>query len=133
MRIEVFASTWTAKLLLIVQKREIVAQFCSDHGVLACRFGTISLYCAKCLCLINFSIFILLSRESDGCAMHRTNPDSFRSCICFRVFCSNVASEFFNLMLVRFHQARRGKYREASYSGTQQLGMGLTQNRVYLK
>ena len=80
-------------------------------GVLACRFGTISLYCAKYLCLIDF----LLSRESDGCAKHRTHPDSVRSCICFRIFCSSVASEFFVLLLVRFDQA------------------DLTQNRVYLK
>ena len=32
-----------------------------------------------------FFIFILLSRESVG-AMRRTNPDSLRSCPCFRVF-----------------------------------------------
>ena len=30
--------------------------------------------------------FILLSRESDGGAMCRTNPDSLRSCLCFQVF-----------------------------------------------
>ena len=32
------------------------------------------------------SFFILLSRESDGGAMHKTNPDWLRSCPCFRVF-----------------------------------------------
>ena len=37
--------------------------------------------------------------------MHRTNPDSFRGCPCFQVFHSNFASDFFNLMLVRFQQA----------------------------
>ena len=37
--------------------------------------------------------------------MRRTNPDSLRSCHCFRVFCLNIASNFFNLLLVRFHQA----------------------------
>ena len=36
--------------------------------------------------LIDFFIFILLSRESDGGAMRRTNPDSLRSCLCFQVF-----------------------------------------------
>ena len=55
--------------------------------------------------LIDFYIFILLSRESDGGAMHRTNPDSFRSCLCFRVFRLNFACDFFNLLLVRFNQA----------------------------
>ena len=37
--------------------------------------------------------------------MHRTNPDSLRSCLCFRVFRLNFASDFFNLLLMRFHQA----------------------------
>ena len=37
--------------------------------------------------------------------MHRTNPDSLiRSCLCFRVFRLKFASDFFNLLLVRFHQ-----------------------------
>ena len=53
----------------------------------------------------DFFIFILLSRESDGGAMRRTNPDSLTSCPCFRVFRLNFASDFFNLLLVRFHQA----------------------------
>ena len=38
--------------------------------------------------------------------MHRTNPDSLMSCPCFRVFRLNFASDFFNLLLVRFHQAK---------------------------
>ena len=37
--------------------------------------------------------------------MCRTNPDSLRSCPCFRVFCLNFASNFFDLLLVKFHQA----------------------------
>ena len=37
--------------------------------------------------------------------MQRTNPDSLRSCPCFRVFRSNFASDFFDLPIVRFHQA----------------------------
>ena len=37
--------------------------------------------------------------------MHKTNPDSLRSCPCFRVFRLNFASDFFNLLLVTFHQA----------------------------
>ena len=37
--------------------------------------------------------------------MHRTNPDLLRRCPCFRVFRLNFASDFFNLLLVRFHQA----------------------------
>ena len=36
--------------------------------------------------------------------MHRTNPDSLRSCPCFRFLCSNFASDFFNLLLVKFFQ-----------------------------
>ena len=36
--------------------------------------------------LIDFFIFILLSRESGGGAIRRTNPDSLRSCLCFYVF-----------------------------------------------
>ena len=34
-----------------------------------------------------------------------TNPDSLTSCLCIRVFRLNFASDFFNLLLVRFHQA----------------------------
>ena len=34
--------------------------------------------------------------------MHRMNLDSLKSCPCF---CLNFASDFFNLLLVRFHQA----------------------------
>ena len=37
--------------------------------------------------------------------MHGTNPDSLKICPYFRVFRLNLASDFFNLMLVRFHQA----------------------------
>ena len=37
--------------------------------------------------------------------MLRTNPDSLRSCLCFRVFRSNFASDFFNLLLAGFHEA----------------------------
>ena len=37
--------------------------------------------------------------------MHGTNPDSLKSCPYFRVFRLNFASYFFNLMLIRFHQA----------------------------
>ena len=40
-----------------------------------------------------FYVFILLSRESDGGAKQRTNPDSLRSCPCFRVFRLNFASD----------------------------------------
>ena len=53
----------------------------------------------------DFFIFILLSRESNGGAVHKTNPDSLRSCLCFRVLRLNFTSDFFNLLLVRFHQA----------------------------
>ena len=37
--------------------------------------------------------------------MRRTNSDSLRSCLCFRVFRLSFASDFFNLLLIRFHQA----------------------------
>ena len=36
--------------------------------------------------------------------MHRTNPHSLRSCPCFQVFRLNFASDFFDLLLVKFHQ-----------------------------
>ena len=37
--------------------------------------------------------------------MHKTNPDSLKSCFCFRVFRLSFASNFFNLLLVGFRQA----------------------------
>ena len=55
--------------------------------------------------VLDFFILILLSRKSDGGAMHRTNPDLLKSCPCFRVFRLNFASDVFNLLLVTFHQA----------------------------
>ena len=55
--------------------------------------------------MIDFFIFILRSRESDEGAMRSMNPDSLRSCLCLRVFRWNFASNFFNLLLVRLHQA----------------------------
>ena len=36
--------------------------------------------------------------------MHRTNPDSLRNRPCFRFFSLNFASDFFNLLLVKFFQ-----------------------------
>ena len=53
----------------------------------------------------DFFIFILLSRESDGGAMRRTNPDSLRSYLLFPSFPVEFSSDFFNLLLARFHQA----------------------------
>ena len=37
--------------------------------------------------------------------MRRTNPDSLRSYLCFQVFPVEFSSDFFNLLLARFHQA----------------------------
>ena len=37
--------------------------------------------------------------------MLRTNPDSLRSCLSFRVFRLNFAFDFFNLLLAGFHHA----------------------------
>ena len=53
--------------------------------------------------------------------MRRTNLDSLRNCVYFRVFRLNFASDFFNLLLVIFHQAKiivvkhlvRGRYNQA--------------------
>ena len=58
-----------------------------------------------CLLWIGFFIFILLSRENDRGAIHTTNPHSLRTCLCFLVFRLSFVSDFFNLLLVRFHQA----------------------------
>ena len=43
--------------------------------------------------LIDFFIFVLLSRESDEGAKHRTNPGSRRNCPCFRIFRLHFASD----------------------------------------
>ena len=58
--------------------------------------------------------------------MCRTNPDSLRSCLCFRIFRLNFVTAFFDLLLVRLHQAEIIIYncREASYAKTQQRGLG---------
>ena len=56
--------------------------------------------------LIDFFVFILLLRESNGGAAHRTNPDSLISCLYFRVFRLSVPSDFLHLLLVSFHQAK---------------------------
>ena len=48
--------------------------------------------------------FFILSRDSDVDTKRRMNPDSPKSCLCFLVD-FNFASDFFNLLLVTFHQA----------------------------
>ena len=55
--------------------------------------------------LIDFFIFILLSRESGGDAMRRTNPDSLKSLPLFPSFPVEFSSDFFNLLFAKFHQA----------------------------
>ena len=40
--------------------------------------------------------------------MLRTNPDSVRSCHCFRVFRLNFASDLFNLIIVKHNETRLG-------------------------
>ena len=55
--------------------------------------------------------------------MHRTNPDSLRSCPFFRVFRLKFASDFFNLLLEKIPPCREN-CREASYLRTQQGGLG---------
>ena len=37
--------------------------------------------------------------------MQKTNPDLLRSYLCFRVFRLSFVSDFFNLLLVKFHEA----------------------------
>ena len=69
------------------------------------------------------SYFFLLSRENDVGAIHRMEPDSLSSCLCFQVFRLNFVSNFFNLLLVRFHEAEIINYREAYYPRTQQRGL----------
>ena len=78
--------------------RKYSDQFCTS-GQLSSQFSSTS-------SLIWLFIFILLSRDSDGGAMHRTNPDSLRRCRCFRVFRLSFASALFDLLLVRFYQAQ---------------------------
>ena len=46
-----------------------------------------------------------LRRESDGGAVHRTNPDSLKSCFCLRILRLSFHSDFLDLLLVKFHQA----------------------------
>ena len=54
---------------------------------------------------IDFFIFILLSQESDRGVMCKMNPGSLRCCPCFQVFPVELSSDFFYLLLARFHQA----------------------------
>ena len=44
----------------------------------------------------DFFMFILQSREIGGGAMRRTNPDSLKSCLFFRIFRLNFASDLFD-------------------------------------
>ena len=57
--------------------------------------------------------------------MHRTNPDSLRSCPCFRFFRSNFASDFFNLLLVKFLQAEIIAMKHLFQGATTRLGWEL--------
>ena len=80
---------------------------CVLHG--ECDFGSNSLRGPHEV-IDWFLFFILLSWESGGGGTYiycGTNPDLLRSCLCFQVIWFNFASDFFNLLLVRFHQAER--------------------------
>ena len=72
----------------------------------------------------DFFIFILMSGESGWGAVgvHKMNPDSRRSCLCFRVFCLSFVSDFVNLLLVRFHQAEMNIVKHLSKDVTTRLG-----------
>ena len=52
---------------------------------------------------IDFYILFTALQRSDRGAIHWTNPDLLMSC--FQVFRLNFVSNFFNLLLVRLHQA----------------------------
>ena len=56
--------------------------------------------------------------------MRRTNPDSLRSCPCFRGFRLNFASDFFNLLLARFLQTEIIVVKHLHYPRTLQRGLG---------
>ena len=51
------------------------------------------------------SSFLSSYHEKAAEALLKTNPDSLRNCLCFRIFRLNFASDFFNLLLAGFHQA----------------------------
>ena len=55
--------------------------------------------------MMMISSFLSSSHESDGDDTQSTNPDSFKSYFCFRVFGLSFASDFFNLLLATFHPA----------------------------
>ena len=57
--------------------------------------------------------------------MHRTNPDSLWSCLCFLVFRLNFASYFFNLLLVRFHQAEVIVVKHLLQGGNNEVWVGV--------
>ena len=52
--------------------------------------------------------------------MRKTNPDSLRNLPLFASFRLNFASDFFDLLLVRFHARSSDNCREASYPTTQE-------------
>ena len=73
--------------------QRVLSSHCGGHSHLGAHYKYQS---------IEFFIFILLSRERNGGAILRTNPDSLKSCLCFRL---NYAFDFFNSLRARFHQA----------------------------
>ena len=75
--------------------------------------------------LIDCFIFILLLRESDGGAIHSTNQNSLSSCLRFQVFCLSFAFDFFNLLLVRFHQAEIIIMKHLIQGCSNEAGMGV--------
>ena len=57
--------------------------------------------------------------------MRRTNPDSLRSCLCFLVFPVEFSSDFFNLLLARFHLAEIIIVKHLSKDASTRLGWEL--------
>ena len=57
--------------------------------------------------------------------MRRTNLDSLRSCLCFRVFRLSLASDVLNLLLARFHQAEIIVVKHLVQERNNEAGMGV--------
>ena len=79
----------------------------------------------KIFWLIDFFIFILLSRECGGGAMRRANPDSLGSCFCFQVFRLNFLLTSLICCLPDCTTQRKSSWSILSKDATTRLGWEL--------
>ena len=80
--------------------------------------------------MMTFKEPVFFLRSENVVTLPRTNPDSLRSCLCFRVFRLSFASDFFDLLFFRFHQGIVLLWSILSKDASKRLGWELNRKTI---